>query len=458
MSAWVDEEMGESQLHDSRHAKRLATLLTRLGEQPVSSIPSACRGWAETVAAYRFLENPSVGFEEILSGHKQATLERIRAQEVALLVQDTSFVNYGTLQPKAGMGTVKEKVRDEHLLHTTVAFTPERVNLGVLGAKYWQRPEEPVAHERARKPIEEKESYRWLEGYALACEVQQACPQTVVVSVADCEGDIQEWFLDAMHRPGEERAEFLIRAKCNRRLAQGTEPSYLWEVMQRARPLGRITFELSRQADRPARRVTLSVKAMPVTFHGARRPGGRLPPVQVWAVYARELKPPKGGDHIEWLLLTSVPVADFSGACLVVQWYRARWEIELFFRVLKQGCQIERLRLMTDHRLLNAIAIYLIIAWRIHTMTMMGRAYPDASCEVIFAPREWQTIYMMQYQSPPPDQPPSLRETVRALAQLGGFLARTGDGEPGIKSIWQGYQRLHDFLYAIETHLAVNAL
>lgn len=362
MSNWVGEEMAESQMYDARHAKRLTTLLTQLSEQPVSSIPRACQGWTETVAAYRFLDNPSVGFEEILSGHHQATLERIRTQEVVVLVQDTSFLNYGTLQSKAGMGTVKETIRDEYLLHATVAFTPERVNVGVLGAKLWQRPEQPVGRERKRKPIEEKESYRWLEGYALACEVQQACPQTVVVNVADCEGDIQEWFLDARSRPDEERAEFLIRAKCNRRLAQGTEPRYLWETMQRARPLGRLTCELSRQADRPSRRITLSVKARSVTFNGARRPGGRLPPVQVWAVYVIELKPPKGEEPIEWLLLTSLPVAGFSEVCTVVQWYRARWEIELFFRVLKQGCQIERLRLETDHRLLNALAIYLIIA------------------------------------------------------------------------------------------------
>jgi hypothetical protein len=296
-----------------------------------------------------------------------------------------------------------------------------------------------------------------LEGYALACEVQQVCPQTVVVSVADCEGDIQEWFLDAMGRAGAERAEFLIRAKCNRRLAQGARHDYLWDEMVAARPLGKLTFTLSRQADRRPRRVTLTVTARPVTFNGARRPGGRLPPVQVWAVYATELKPPKGEDPIEWLLLTSVPVADFAGACTVVQWYRARWEIELFFRVLKQGCQIERLRLATDHRLLNAIAIYLIIAWRIHIITMMGRTYPEASCEVVFEPREWQTIYTMQYHCRPPARPPPLRDTVRALAQLGGFLARTGDGEPGIKSIWQGYQRLHELIYAVETHLAVNA-
>jgi hypothetical protein len=89
---------------------------------------------------------------------------------------------------------------------------------------------------------------------------------------------------------------------------------------------------------------------------------------------------------------------------------------------------------------------------------MLGRAYPDASGEIVFEPREWQTIYTMQYHSRPPAQPPPLRDTVRALAQLGGFLARTGDGEPGLKSIWQGYQRLHEFIYAIETHLAANAL
>src|SRR5262245_40593620 len=124
MSDWVAEELAESQVHDARHAKRLTTLLTQLSEQPGRSIPSACQGWAETVAAYRFLDNSSVGLAEILSGHKQATLERIRAQEVALLVQDTSFLNYGTLQPKAGVGTVKEKVGDEYLLHATVAFPP----------------------------------------------------------------------------------------------------------------------------------------------------------------------------------------------------------------------------------------------------------------------------------------------------------------------------------------------
>jgi hypothetical protein len=134
------------------------------------------------------------------------------------------------------------------------------------------------------------------------------------------------------------------------------------------------------------------------------------------------------------------------------------YNIELFFRVLKQGCQIEQLRLQTDQRLLNAITLYRIVAWRIHSITMAGRTYPDVTCEVVFEPREWHTTYTMKYHRPPPQAPPSLREMVRGLAQLGGFLARKGDGEPDIQAIWQGYQRLHAFIYALETHRSVNAL
>jgi hypothetical protein len=113
---------------DVRHTKRLARLLGRLSERPVDSIPTACHGWAETVAASRFLHNPNIDAPEILSGHTHATRQRIRAQEVVLLVQDTTFLHDGTTRPKAGMGTVKIKTRDESLLHLTVAFTPARVN------------------------------------------------------------------------------------------------------------------------------------------------------------------------------------------------------------------------------------------------------------------------------------------------------------------------------------------
>ena len=278
-----------------------------------------------------------------------------------------------------------------------------------------------------------------------------------MVNVADREGDIQECFLEALSRAAADRAEFIGRAKCNRRITTGQDQRYLWPEMQSTRPLGHLTIEVARQGDRAPRQATLAVATRRVTFTGARRGGGRLPPVEVTVIYAKERRPPKGEEPVEWLLLTSLPVEDFPSACTVVQWYRGRWESELFFRVLKQGCQIEQLRVQTKPRLVNALAVYLIVAWRIHTITMLSRAYPEVSCEAVFEPQEWQTIYMMQYRRRPPQQSPPLREIVRCLAQLGGFLTRTGDGEPGVQTIWQGYQRLHDFLYALETYRAVNA-
>jgi len=458
MSDWIEAELRECQRHDARHTKRLARLLDRLSERPVGRMPTACQGWAETIAASRFLHNADMGVHEIVSGHTHATLERIRTQEVGLLGPETTFLHDGTPQPKAGMGTVKIKTREAYRRHRTVALTPERVNVGVSGMQRWQRPEEPVAHQRKRKPIAEKESDRWLEGPQDACKVKQACRAPLVVHMAAREGDIQEWLVDARRRESHQRAEVIIRATCHRRLAPGAAQRYVWAEMQQTPTLGTLTIALARQPERLPRPVTLAVTATQGTFHGARRPSGKLPPVEVSAVYAKELSPPQAEQPVEWLLLRRLPVRDFASACTVGQWYRCRWDIELFFRVLKQGCQIEQVRVQTEQRLLNALAMYVIVAWRLHNITMVGRAYPEVSCAIVFEPREWHTLYTMQHHSHPPPTPPPLREMVRSLAPLGGFLARTKDGEPGMQAIWQGDQRLHDFLYAIELYRTINAV
>ena len=96
------------------------------------------------------------------------------------------------------------------------------------------------------------------------------------------------------------------------------------------------------------------------------------------------------------MLLTNLPVGDFPMAELIIHWYQARWEIELDFRVLKQGCQIEKLRLEAPERLERCIAVYMIIAWRLHHITQVARAYPQGPCTAVFAVKEWQTIYLLQ--------------------------------------------------------------
>ena len=454
----IEAELAECQRPDARHMKRLARLFGRLSERPVGSLPPAGHGWAETVAASRFLNTPDIGVQEMLSGHPHATLERLRTQAVVFLVQDTTVLNDGTTQPKAAMGTVKLRTREESLLHPTVALTPERVNVGVVGMNVWPRPEQPVAPPRNSKPVEEKERYRGREGYRCAGAVNHGCPATLVVHLADRDGASQEWVVAAMRREPEQRAAWSIRATCHRRLVPGAAPRYFWAERPQTPAWGTRTIELARQPERPPRPGTLSGTATPVTFRGARRPGGPRPPVTGRAGYAQASCPPQGEDPLAWGRRTSLPVTDFPRACPVVPGSRCRWDMERWFRGLKQGGQSEPLRVQTEPRVLKALALYVLVAWRSHNSTMAGRAYPEGSCEVVFAPQAWSPLSTRQPHWHPPPTPPPRREMGRNLAQLGGVFARQGDGEPGINAIWQGYQRRHDCIYAIDTSRTVNAL
>jgi hypothetical protein len=230
------------------------------------------------------LHTPALGGQEIVSGHTHATLERSRTQEIVLLVQETPFLKDGTTQPKSGRGSVKSTVRAEYLLPPTVAFTPERVTVGVVGRKGWPRPEQPVAQQRHRKPIAEQARYRWREGSQGACAVKQACPVTLIVPMAERAGDIQEWCVDVMRREPSPRAAGIMRAKEHRRLAPGAAQRYVGAERPQTCALGPRPIALARPPERPPRPVTLVVTANPVTCQGARRPGGTLPPVTVSAV------------------------------------------------------------------------------------------------------------------------------------------------------------------------------
>ncbi len=160
--------------------------------------------------------------------------------------------------------------------------------------------------------------------------------------------------------------------------------------------------------------------------------------------------PPLGVKPLEWLLLTSLPVESFEQATTVFEWYVCRWEIEVFFKVLKSGCQVEKLQLETCARFEPCLALYLIIAWRILFVTKFGRIYPELDCEFIFTRDEWQAVYLVMHQTPLPKSPPSLSEMLDQIARLGGHLGRKHDGPPGAKSIWIGLQRMRDFVQMMD--------
>jgi hypothetical protein len=456
--SWVNDEVKTVHLGDTRLDTRMKRILLDLGDKPAQSIPQAMGGWAETMAAYRFFANDKVTYEHVLQPHYDATLERIKQQKVVLLPQDTTdfirVINKGS----NGIGTLKHTEKEEIFFHPTIAITPEKIPLGTVAFDLWKRPEQSVRKDHQDKPIEEKESYLWIEGYQNACDIQAQAPDTLIVNIADREGDIYEFFLEMLDYAPSQRAAWIIRAAQDRCLESDdkTLPK-LQAQLKQAPVLGESTFNIPAQTGKAARSVRQAIHATMVQLKPPERrfmKGFKLPPVTINVVFAEEINPPANQKPVNWLLLTCLPVETFEQVSLILQWYAARWEIEIFFRVLKQGCKIEKLQFESAKNFAACLAFYVIIAWRILYVTMLGRDYPNIDCEVVFDKDEWQTLYIIEKREPPPEKPPPLHEMILIVAKLGGFLARKGDGVPGPQPIWIGLQRLRDFVWAIQSYKA----
>lgn len=446
---WVRDEVAGANLGDKRLDQRMAKVLDRLSSRPTVSIPAACGGWAETQAAYRFFDHEAVTEQTVLAPHRAATIGRIGQERVVLLIQDTTEFDWTSKQDKIhGLGPLNDESRQGLLAHPTLAVTPERLCLGVLQADLWVREELGQREQRKHKAFADKESVHWLTGYQLACRVAEQAPDTQVVSVADREGDIYEVFAAALPEEGRRRAAFIVRAQHDRAVNAGDETGKLWEQAARRPVLGHLTVQLPATRKRQPRHAKLTVQALTVEPRVPYRPEGKLSPVRLNAVLVREVDPPKGEEALEWLLLTNLPGSTFAEANRAVEYYCCRWMIEVFFRVLKTGCRVEQRQLETTDRLRPCIALLMIVAWRILYVTWMGRAYPNLSCETVFAPEEWKSVWTVVKRKPIPTTPPTLSAFITLVASLGGHLGRKYDGDPGAQTIWIGMQRLHDFARA----------
>jgi hypothetical protein len=316
-------------------------------------------------------------------------------------------------------------------LHPTYAVTLAREPLGVLDAWMWAR--EPKDAEGHRAGV--LESTRWVEGYERMAELASELPETRLVYVADREADIAA--LMAKARDLGTPADWLIRSRHNRALPEGGK---LWNRVSEGEALGEIQFTLPSRHGQKARPVRQQVWARRVALSEAK--GGHL---EATCIVAREVDAPPGVKPVEWRLLTNREAASFEAAAELIDWYRARWEIELFFHVLKNACRVEALQLSTMERLERALALFMVIAWRIARLMRLGRTCPDLEAELLFEREEWQAAFILNKKRPP-KKPPRLNEVVRLIARLGGFLGRKGDGEPGVKTLWQGLTRVMDFV------------
>jgi hypothetical protein len=468
-ASWAAEEFADVSLGDKRLDARLVTLCDRFSDAPESPINQACADWAETKAAYRFFQNDNVEVCEILAAHRRKTARRAKKHKIVLAVQDTSYFVYTSHPKTEGLGKMSlkkgknvEKIYSNGLMvHTCLAVTTEGLPLGLLDQKIFARKLRPDNQRRRMGgkyiqdvvPVEEKETYRWLEALVTT---QEAMGDTQVITVCDREADLYDFF-KLSHRRG---ADVLVRANANRtvnRTSRYAEKDVvkLWDHMRQQPTSGSYTIQIPKRSktkhaqERDARTATVTVRfgsfQLNPPRNNVKHNREQLPDIDMCAVYVLEPNSPDGEEPVEWMLLTNLPVRSFDEAYEKVLWYCLRWRIEMYYKVLKSGFQVEACRLAHADRLARYLTVMSIVAWRLFMITLIARTDPATPCSPLLADHEWKVLFLKANKSKTvPKKPPRVGDVVTWVAKLGGYLARKSDGPPGIITLWRGWKRLAD--------------
>lgn len=438
---WADRMTASAALPDQRLIKRFSITLGTLGAKPYDSIPQACGTWDKTKATYRFLENDRVIVPLLLQPISDSTAKQAKGLPVLYAIQDTSSLNYSHLTRTTGLGPINDSdtARGIHL-HSTVAVGPDRVLLGLLDQHWWARdPNEKTSQQRKNRPIEDKESFKWIRGIRGA---RQALERNLapgerprLMHVMDREGDIHEVFQE-IDGSGDGA---VIRCVQNREI-EG-EIARAHAAVRSAPLLGTHTIDVPKGPKQPARQAVVELRAVRVTITGRGR--GRRP-VPLTLLELWEPHPPHGVEPLHWLLWTSETVETLEQGLEIVAIYKLRWVIEEVHLVLKSGCHIEALELETAERLAKGVTLYSAIAVRIVRLRDLSRRDPEAPCTVVLSDEEWRVLYAyFEGKAPRAETPPAtLRQAVLWIGRLGGHVGRKRDGMPGVRTLWRGLRDL----------------
>lgn len=412
-----------------------------LSEHPSESVPQATQGATGSQNIYRFWSNQRIKAKQVLSSHRPSVIERVNSQSVVLAVQDTTDLDFSTLKQTSGLGYICQTHQQGLKVHSCLAVSGEGEPLGLLHQHTWSRSQRKGSREnRRKKKTQEKESQRWLD--TLTAAELGVDASVCLVHIGDREADIYDLFA----LPRQANRQLLIRAEHNRKV--DSELGYLIPTLESAPVLGQLTIEVERNPKRKARSATLTIRAVQVTIavpcNGQHPKTAQSVPMN--ALLLKEVDPTDGGEPIHWLLLTTLPIDTFEQACQCVRWYSLRWLIERFHFTLKSGCRIEQLQLETCARLLKALVTYSIVAWRLMWLSYHARLSPDKACDKVLQTPEWRLLRRKFEPKNRSKKAPTIRQAIRWIAQLGGFLARKGDGEPGLKTLWRGLGVLHHLL------------
>lgn len=435
----IQDEYEGARFGDLRLQARVKFLASKLGERPADSFPQVFRNPSDLEAAYRFVNNDRVTLQKLVEPHVSAALERAREHAVIIVSHDTTDFRYEG-NGRKGLGRLLQKGRGFYG-HMALAVTHDETRdpLGVLGVRTIVRGDERTDKMRDRNAKvrrADREFLRWTE---LVAEVGERCRGVVdLIHVMDREADSFELF--ERLNSGEHR--FVIRLTHDRKL-EGDDR--LFEVLSCACIVAVREVTLSARVGhsapstrkihppREARVAKLAVSAMPVVLRDPLKKGANL---SLNVVQVTELDAPAGCEPVEWRLVTTEPIDSPEQVLAIVDAYRARWRIEEFFKALKTGCAIEKRQLEGIDALLNALGLFIPIAWNLLRMRVLARQ--DHPATKVLNATQIELLRASTKKALPTDM--SVRDALLAIASLGGHLKH--NGEPGWIVLGRGYERL----------------
>jgi hypothetical protein len=339
-SGWALGELQNVDLGDARLERRLRRVAEELSQQPEYPINLASGDAAATKGAYRLFDNEKAAPDKILSCHRDRTLSRMRDELVVLAIQDTSFFNFTSHKKTTGLGPIGNSSGPLQglLLHSTLAITPLGLPLGILSHRCWARDgfcNSEVTYKD--RPFEEKESFKWVEALREVSALRVS-PSAMVVHVADRECDIYEFLREAQDLG----AKYIVRA-CQDRTIESDEFSRIHEQLNSMAPQALVTLDVptqKRKAELELRFISVELRA-PGRFAKADRVSLPCSVVHVVEPNPPTGKEPTGKEPLSWTLLTNLSVTSLDEAIEKLSWYRRRWSIEEFHKILKSGCAVE---------------------------------------------------------------------------------------------------------------------
>lgn len=464
---WIQEEFSSHTFSDDRLHKRMLQLTKSLSEAPTLSINQACAEWAAIKGAYRFFDNDSVSSELILDPHYKTTYERSLVDDRILIIQDSSKINYDSHKATEGLSSYSTSKGFETkglITHTAIAVNTDGVPLGVIDQKTWARnisedDKNLSSYNSFKRSIEEKESYCWIESLKNS---KARMPDKNLVIVGDRENDIYEFFQEALI----EDVNFVVRS-CYPRIIEDESGLHqsMEQKLRKVPEMGRICLHIPARQGVAARSAVLQLRFIEVMLLSAPR-GVKGPKsktrvdVPIYVVELLEKNPPKGIKALHWRILTNLEVSNHKEALEIVHYYKQRWQIETFFKILKSTCKVEDCRLGHAEKLIKFIALKSIIAWRIYWATMLRRESPELPADCVITTAEWKSAWVtLNYKkikekkipNKIPEEVPTLDTVIKWIAQLGGWIGRKSDGEPGVMSIAKGWQRIESGAMMWET-------